>query len=153
MRPPHIFGADALPVDAFIIDFEWYTVSPDYAVPPDGDPKFVDFDWNSQLFPDPVAQVTGLARQGLQLVGIRKPRLGSSDNIAMARAKGWIIPTDSQDPSTRRNIDFTNPAVRQWYEDNLKKFDEAGMAGFWNDEGETALRRVHVLESRGVGPP
>jgi alpha-glucosidase len=70
------------------------------------------------------------------MVGIRKPRLGNSDNLTIARTKGWIIPSTSPDPSNRRNIDFSNPDLRAWYGNNLRKFYETGVAGFWNDEGE-----------------
>jgi alpha-glucosidase len=130
------FRKDRLPVDAFIFDFEWYTKTADYQVPADGTADFVDFGWNPVLFPDPAAQLRGFAENGLHMVGIRKPRLGNSANIALARSKGWIVPTDSPDPATRRNLDFSNADCRTWYEDNLRKFDEAGVAGFWNDEGE-----------------
>jgi alpha-glucosidase len=130
------FRKDQLPVDVFIFDFEWYTKIPDYQVPPEGKPDFVDFDWNPILFPDPKGQVAGFAQNGLRMVGIRKPRLGNSDNLTLARNKGWIIPSTSPDPSNRRNIDFSNPDLRAWYQDNLRKFDEIGVAGFWNDEGE-----------------
>jgi alpha-glucosidase len=130
------FRKDLLPVDVFIFDFEWYTKTPDYSVPPEGRPDFVDFDWNPDLFPDPPGQLAGFAQNGLRMVGIRKPRLGNLDNLNMARAKGWIIPNNSQDPSNRRNIDFSNPDLRAWYGDNLRKFYQAGVAGFWNDEGE-----------------
>jgi alpha-glucosidase len=132
------FRKDQLPVDAFIFDFEWYTKIPDYQVPVAGDPAFVDFDWNPVLFPDPTAQLAGFAKDGLHMVGIRKPRLGNSANLSMARSKGWILPSSSPDSTQQRNIDFKNPDLRAWYEDNLRKFDEAGVAGFWNDEGELA---------------
>jgi alpha-glucosidase len=130
------FRKDQLPVDAFIFDFEWYTKIPDYQVPAEGKPDFADFSWNDTLFPDPAAQVAGFAQNGLKMIGIRKPRLGNSDNVALAKSKGWIVPTTSPDPSNRRNIDFSRPDVRAWYEDHLQKFDETGVVAFWNDEGE-----------------
>jgi alpha-glucosidase len=59
----------------------------------------------------------------------------------MARSKGWILPPNPRDPNgveiRSRNLDFSNPDVRAWWEENNRKFLEAGMAGFWNDEGET----------------
>ena len=130
------FHQDQLPVDAFIFDFEWYTKFPDYQVPAEGKPDFVDFAWNATLFPDPVTQLANFTQQGLHMVGIRKPRVGNSANVALARKNGWILPSDSKDGPQQRNLDFTQPAVRAWYEDNLRKFDDAGVAGFWNDEGE-----------------
>jgi alpha-glucosidase len=133
------FRDDKLPVDAFIIDFEWYTTTPDYQVPLQGDPSFVDFGWNPALFPDPAKQIADFAPQ-LHIIGIRKPRLGNSDNLAMARSKGWILPANPNDPNSAgirtRDLDFSNPAVQAWWQENNRKFVEAGMAGFWDDEGE-----------------
>ncbi|HEV3271316.1 MAG TPA: TIM-barrel domain-containing protein [Candidatus Methylacidiphilales bacterium] len=135
------FRKDNLPVDTFIIDFEWYTKTPDYDVKAEGDPTFIDFDWNPVLFPDPISQIADFAQQGLHIVGIRKPRIGNTENLVMARSKGWILPVNPDDPNggniRSRDLDFSRPEVRTWWEGNNRKFLEAGMAGFWNDEGET----------------
>ena len=136
------FRKDNLPVDAFILDFEWYTKTPDYDVKAAGDPKFIDFYWNPILFPDPARQIAGYASQGLHIVGIRKPRIGNSDNLVMARSKGWILPVNPADPNNdnirTRNLDFSNTDVQAWWQTNNRKFVESGMAGFWDDEGETS---------------
>jgi alpha-glucosidase len=135
------FRKDRLPVDAFIFDFEWYTTSPDYGVPADGNPTFADFDWNPLLLPQPAAQIDAFGKQGLHIIGIRKPRLGNTANLAMARSKGWILPENPNDPNgegiRKRDFDFSNPEARKWWEKNNRKFLLAGMAGFWDDEGET----------------
>jgi alpha-glucosidase len=135
------FRQDQLPVDAFIVDFEWYTTKPDYQVKYEGEPTYVDFGWNPALFPDPQAQIAGFAAQGLHLIGIRKPRLGNSENLAMARNKGWILPPNPADPNywviRSRNLDFSLPDVRTYWKENNRKFLEAGLAAFWNDEGES----------------
>ena len=138
------FRQDNLPVDAFILDFEWYTDKPDYDVKAEGDPGFPDFDWNPKLMPDPAAQIADYLKQGLHIIGIRKPRLGNADNLTMARSKGWILPANPKDvnggPTKTRNIDYANPDVRSWWAENNRKFVEAGTVGFWNDEGETNFR-------------
>ena len=135
------YRQDQLPVDTFIIDFEWYTTTPDYEVQMAGDPNFVDYGWNPALFPDPTNQLAAFGRQGLNIIGIRKPRLGNSDNLVKARANGWILPSNPDDPNgdniKKRNLDFSQPAVQAFWQDNNRKFVEAGMPGFWNDEGET----------------
>jgi alpha-glucosidase len=135
------FRQDRLPVDVFILDFEWYTVTPDYSVPTEGDPKFIDFSWNPALLPDPPKQLADFADQNLRIVGIRKPRLGNADNLAMARRNGWILPFNPHDPNggpaRSRNLDFSQAPVQAYWEENNRKFLEAGMAAFWNDEGET----------------
>jgi alpha-glucosidase len=135
------FRKDQLPVDNFIIDFEWYTIIPDYDVQLKGDPNFVDFSWNPALFPDPTNQLAAFGRQGLNIIGIRKPRLGNSDNLVKAREGNWILPINPDDPNGEsirgRNLDFSKPAVQAFWQQNNRKFVEAGMPAFWNDEGET----------------
>ena len=141
------FRKDQLPVDAFIFDFEWYTKTPDYEVKQEGDPGFVDFGWNPVLFPDPANQIAGWLKQGLHVIGIRKPRLGNAAALAAARAKGWINPGDANDHYEGlprfRNIDFSQPAARAYWAENNRKFIDAGMAGFWNDEGETTYTKYN----------
>jgi alpha-glucosidase len=135
------FRRDQLPVDAFILDFEWYTTKPDYSVGAAGDPGFVDFGWNAKLLPDPAAQLAAYRQEGLRVIGIRKPRLGNSGNLAMARDQGWILPLNPHDPNggaiRSRNLDFSRAEARAWWEEKNRKFIEAGLAAFWNDEGET----------------
>lgn len=129
------FRKDHLPVDAFIIDFEWYTKTPDYKVPSSGDTQFIDFEWNPILFPDPIRQLADFTQQGLRIVGIRKPRLGNSENLVLARSKGWMLSGDNTSNGTR-DLDYSNPGLQAWWQENNRKFVEAGMAGFWDDEGE-----------------
>ena len=135
------FRKDRLPVDVFIVDFEWYTKTPDYEVKAPGDPNYIDFDWNPKLFPNPAHQIAEFAKEGVHVVGIRKPRIGNAEALVMARQKGWILPVNPLDPNNdnirTRNLDYSNPGVQSWWIENNRKFLEAGMAGFWNDEGET----------------
>ncbi|HUB24085.1 MAG TPA: TIM-barrel domain-containing protein [Tepidisphaeraceae bacterium] len=126
-----------LPVDAFIFDFEWYTVTPDYAVKAEGLPTFTDFSFNPALFPQPAEQISAMNDQGIHFVGIRKPRLGNSDLLAMARSKGWILPPGSSHSEIdARCLDFRNPQVRAWYADQTVDLLKAGVSGWWDDEGE-----------------
>ena len=133
------FRQDQLPVDTFIIDFEWYTKTPDYSVPPQGQADFNDFDWNPALFPNPADQIASYLKEGVHVIGIRKPRLGNDQNLVMARSKNWILPSNNpKDLASTRNLDYSNPDVRAYWGENNRKFLDAGMVGFWNDEGELA---------------
>jgi alpha-glucosidase len=133
----HQFISRKLPVDAFIFDFEWYATSPDYLVKSQGLPDFTDFSFNPKLFPDPAAEIAAMKSQGIHFVGIRKPRLGKSDLLAMARSKGWILaPGKSGEQIDTRCLDFSNPAVREWYADRLTGLLRQGIDGWWDDEGE-----------------
>jgi alpha-glucosidase len=135
-----------LPVDAFIFDFEWYTPQPDYSVPAAGAANYADFSWNPALFPEPEKQIAAMHAQGVQAVGIRKPRLGNSDVLVQLRAKGWIQAAAAQSALGRgafagrgteqRLLDFGVLDVRNWYANQLIPLLKAGMDGWWNDEGE-----------------
>jgi alpha-glucosidase len=142
----HEFRSRQIPVDAFIFDFEWYTQQPDYKVAPKGLPDFRDFGWNPKLFPDPVEQIKDYLSQGLHFVGIRKPRMGNSDVLAMMRAKGWML-NPGDDPKKnaterlfqQREVNFVNPNFRDWYAAQSQNLLKADIAGWWNDEGESTF--------------
>lgn len=126
-----------LPVDAFIYDFEWYTPTPDYLLPPEGDPNFADFGWNPKLFPDPIAQLKQYRQQGIRTVVIRKPRLGNAGQLTKARQQHWLL-DHSEAAFFDRALDFTLPAVRAWYGQQHQALIESGIDGWWNDEGEVS---------------
>jgi alpha-glucosidase len=140
------FRSRHIPVDAFIFDFEWYTPEPDYKVPPQGIPGFTDFGWNPKLFPQPVDQLKDYLSQGIHFVGIRKPRLGNSASLALLRAKDWmlVLPPDLKKPATdrlfqKREVNFADPGLRDWYAAQSQDLLRADIAGWWNDEGESTF--------------
>ncbi len=126
-----------LPVDAFIFDFEWYTTQPDYRLAAAGETNFSDFGWNPLLFPEPAAQLADYKAQGVRVVGIRKPRMGNSETLKMIRAKGWDLPQAGGIDA--RGLNFQNPDARAWYAQQLGKLIDAGIAGWWDDEGEVTF--------------
>jgi alpha-glucosidase len=128
-----------LPVDAFIYDFEWYTPTPDYTLPPTGLPDFKDFSFNTNLFPDPATQISAYKAQGVHFVGIRKPRMGNSETLAMIREKNWNLSRLSgREGFESRDVNFANPDFREWYIAQSAPLLAAGVDGWWNDEGEAA---------------
>ncbi len=125
-----------LPTDAFIYDFEWFTTRPDYRVPPEGVADYSDFGWNTNLFPEPASQIQDYKSQGVHFVGIRKPRLGNADSLVMIRSNSWALRGEGSDNFQKRDLDFSNPALRDWYADQSTGLLSAGVDGWWNDEGE-----------------
>jgi alpha-glucosidase len=127
------FRTHKLPVDAFIFDFEWYTVLPDYAVKKEGKEGFSDFSFNPKLFPRPAKQIAEMKSDGLKFIGIRKPRLGNAALLDTMRANGWLISpnTDSRD------LNFSNAGLRKWYEAKNRLLIKAGVDAWWDDEGES----------------
>ena len=145
-----------IPVDAFIYDFEWYTTTPDYEVPPEGVPGFSDFDWNANLFPEPARQIKTYKDEGVHFVGIRKPRLGNSATLAMIRSKGWDLRgkgTKRESNFQSRDVDFANPDFRTWYVSQSTNLLAKGVDGWWNDEGEGAYTTYYywnLAEARAL---
>lgn len=126
-----------LPVDAFIFDFEWFTPRPDYELTAQGSADYRDFSWNPLLFPDPAGQIAQLKKQGIHFVAIRKPRLGNSAALVMARRKGWILPQGNGVDA--RCLDFANSDCRDWYARQLIPLLRCGIDGWWDDEGEITV--------------
>ena len=141
------FRDHQLPVDAFIFDFEAYTATPDYQLPPEGTDRFPDFAWNPLLFPDPAKNIAAYAAQGIHVVPIRKPRIGDREMLAMLHDRKWIrVAGRNGEKGNRvdaRDIDFENPAVRKWYGRRLQPMIESGIAGWWNDEGESTYTKYY----------
>lgn len=128
-----------LPVDAFIYDFEWYTPTPDYTLPSGGLPDFHDFSWNTNLFPDPAEQIARYQAEGVHCVCIRKPRMGNAETLAMIRANHWNLPISDRAKFESRDVNFADPDFREWYIAKTAPLLEAGIDGWWNDEGEAAF--------------
>lgn len=134
------FRSGDFPLDAWISDFEWYTPQPDYSLPDSGSPTFVDFGYNNVTFPNPIPQLKSYHEQlNLRFGGIRKPRLGNSDLLVMANSKGWTVNASHGGgaPGGTRNLNYSMPAVRDWYSQQLSHFMSDGVDFWWNDEGET----------------
>ena len=128
-----------IPVDAFIYDFEWYTTTPDYELPCNGEANFHDFSWNTNLFPEPRKQIEDYKQQGVHFVGIRKPRIGNDASLEMIRKKGWDVhgPGVKRDEKYHcRDVDFKNPKFSAWYLEHTVPLLEQGVDGWWDDEGE-----------------
>ena len=140
-----------IPVDAFIYDFEWYTTNPDYELPSDGEAGYTDFGWNTNLFPDPAAQIQAYKSQGVHFVGIRKPRMGNRDTLAMIRAKGWNLQIENDEQFHSRDVNFGNPDFREWYIGQSAGLLQAGIDGWWNDEGESTYTTYYYWNLAEAG--
>ncbi|RFZ90122.1 DUF5110 domain-containing protein [Mucilaginibacter conchicola] len=131
----HEFRSRKLPVDAFIIDFEWYTGFPDYFMKKEGSDGFNDFGFSPKLFPHPAKQLTDLKNEGIHFIGIRKPRLGNKLFLDTVRKNGWLNSPDN--PDADRDLNFNNAGLRKWYGKKSKPLLDAGVETWWNDEGES----------------
>lgn len=133
------FRRRRFPVDAFILDFEWYTAEPDYEVPSRGRRDFPDFRANPKLFPDPARQLAEFHARGLRMVAIRKPRIGDTATLRALAERKWLLTFGPDAPRkwSVRELDFRRPELRRWYSERLRPLVEAGFDAWWNDEGES----------------
>jgi alpha-glucosidase len=135
------FDFEGIPIDAFIMDFEWYLNSSlgDYAIPPQGVDGYPDFTFgNDRTFPDPYAQGNEYRERNVLMGGIRKPRLGDSTRIKSATEKGWMLR-----PGKSRDLNFSKPEVREWYAQNQAGNFQSLPMFWWNDEGESHYFTYH----------
>ena len=143
------FQEHRLPVDAFFFDFECYNTSSDYKLPPEGVPNFPDFAWNPALFPNPAADIAKYRGQGLRVIPIRKPRMGDAARLELMRKNGWGLVTGQNNENVKekyywqRDFNFEKPDARKWYGENQRQMIEDGVAGWWNDEGESSYTKFY----------
>jgi len=148
------FRAEEYPIDAIIVDFEFFTRENDYLYNFTGKSNFTDFGYNPLTFPSPREQFARYRRDLHVRVGaIRKPRLGNTNLLALARSKKWLLPGGAPGSTyppnftasyaMGRNLDFSIPAVRQWYSQQQAQYVDDGVEFWWNDEGETDYFTYH----------
>lgn len=149
------FRSGGFPIDAFICDFGWFTNQSDYDLTPKGQPWYDDFGFAKKTFPRPIEQLTEYHHIfNVRFGGIRKPRLGNSTLLEMARSKGWLLPVgepgglayppaEHADYAVDRCLDFSKPEVRTWYATMSLPLLQKGVDFWWNDEGETDYYTFH----------
>ena len=128
------FRNGSYPIDAFISDFEWFTIEPDYSLPPQGTPTYTDFGYNNVTFPSPVAQLTQYHDElNFKFGGIRKPRLGNSELLIMAHQNNWTVDADHSGgaPGGTRNLNYSIPALQEWYAEQHAHYLKDGVDFWW----------------------
>jgi hypothetical protein len=160
----HQFRSRELPIDSFIMDYDWFGPNPcgaaiNSGTPADpdglqggtncGDYGYRDGWWNNVTFKQPDGSEVHCATPAdvfahfhapplnMHFGGIRKPRTYSNKN--MTGAKGWLLPLASDvGEGGDINFNFSVPDMREWYTTTHAHFIKDGMDFWWNDEGETA---------------
>eukprot|EP01063_Lacrimia_lanifica_P036098 TRINITY_DN706_c1_g1_i1.p1 TRINITY_DN706_c1_g1~~TRINITY_DN706_c1_g1_i1.p1 ORF type:complete len:736 (+),score=249.82 TRINITY_DN706_c1_g1_i1:53-2260(+) len=136
------FKEGGYPIDAMIMDFEWFAVGNDYLFTPLGSPTYNDFSYNAKTLPRPLDQLREIHGMGIEFGGIRKPRLGNSGLLLNANLNGWILPTPVG-PYWNRCMNFTKPDLRRWYNEQMNHYLADGVDFWWNDEGELSYFMFH----------
>ncbi len=144
------YRAKQIPLDAFILDFDWKAWGEDH---------YGEWRWNStrapgnvhpDLFPDGAsgAFARTLAALGVHVAGIYKPRIllydashrvDAAARFAFAHRLffSWERPyTDYFSGRQALDVDFSRPLARAWFWRHMLSAYRAGIAGFWNDEAD-----------------
>mmetsp|Transcript_107933 Transcript_107933/g.315610 ORF Transcript_107933/g.315610 Transcript_107933/m.315610 type:complete len:779 (+) Transcript_107933:88-2424(+) len=144
------FRKGKYPLDAVIMDFEWFSNETDYPYSSAGKPYYKDFGWNPALFPSPQEQLARYRQDFHVRVGlIRKPRIGNSHLLKSLQAQGYIMsgeePSGTFPPVFKkayakdRCLDFSQQALRKWYSQQQGGYLDDGVEFWWNDEGDTSF--------------
>jgi alpha-glucosidase len=127
------FRSKKLPCDGLILDVFWFREM--------GDLAFDPLSW-----PNAGTMITALKQQGFHLMVIEEPYLTlKSRNYPEARAQGYLAKHYDGSPYTFdfwpgecALVDFSNPAVRQWWAEKHRPLLELGLDGWWTDLNEPA---------------
>jgi alpha-glucosidase (family GH31 glycosyl hydrolase) len=134
------YRAKGIPLDGFIMDFDWKAW---------GEDDYGEWRWGPK-FPDGASGrfAAAMRAQGVRLAGIFKPRIllanasgKPTQAAAYATAHGFWYPeqpyTDYFSGRLARDIDFSKPAARAWFWQHTIPAYRTGIAAFWNDEADT----------------
>jgi alpha-glucosidase (family GH31 glycosyl hydrolase) len=136
------YRAKRIPIDAFIMDFDWKAW---------GEDDYGEWRWNPKKFPDGAsgAFARSMAAKGIKLAGIFKPRIvlynaHGTMNAAAAYAKEHRLFYPGEKPyqdyfSGRLALDlnFANPQTRAWFWQHTRPAYNTGIQAFWNDEADS----------------
>lgn len=105
-------------------------------------------DLQAELFPEPAALIREMREQHFEVVTHEYPVLheesplfAEADEKCYLLAEGYDRPAPTVGPTTnyragQRYLDFSNPAVREWWWSQHRHLRDLGVAGWWLDGGE-----------------
>jgi alpha-glucosidase (family GH31 glycosyl hydrolase) len=128
------YRAKGIPIDAYILDFDWMNWGENYYGEFTFGPKF-------PLAPGGVLK-DSLLKSGIKLMGIRKPRVHvNTVQGQYAQSQNYFVDytTDYFSGKQVGRLNFHRPDVRQWYWNSFYIQGNAyanGIIGYWNDEAD-----------------
>jgi alpha-D-xyloside xylohydrolase len=111
---------------------------------------WVNFEWDKDMFPDPVGMLKRLKARGLKICVWINPYVaqrsamfdkGMTHGYLIKKPDGTVWQTDAWQ-SGMGIVDFTNPAACQWYGDKLRQLLDMGVDCFKTDFGEVIPTEV-----------
>ncbi len=138
------YRAKSIPIDAFILDFDWKAW---------GEDNYGEFRWNEKNFPDGASGKlkTQMDALGIKLMGIAKPRV-HLDTVqgADVKAQNMALNTGSlkQDYFSTKTVillDFAKAQTRTWFWQHSKAAFDTGLVAWWNDEADESQGNFQFL--------
>jgi len=106
--------------------------------------QWCNFEWDTDMFPDPEGMLKRLKEKGLKIcvwinpyIGQRSPLFdeGAEKGYLIKTADGGVWQWDMWQPGLAI-VDFTNPAAVEWYQGHLRRLMAMGVDCFKTDFGE-----------------
>ncbi|MCK6617896.1 MAG: glycoside hydrolase family 31 protein [Cyclobacteriaceae bacterium] len=124
-----------IPCDVIVLDIHYMN-------------KYKIFTWDKKHFPDPKSMLQQLENLGFHVVVMCDPGIkveegyktyddGIKQDVYLKYPDGTNY-TGQVWPGWCHFPDFTNPATRSWWMNQLKAYTDLGIDGFWNDMNEIA---------------
>ena len=106
--------------------------------------NWCDFEWDKDVFPDPVGMLKRYHEKGLHLCCWINPYIGQASRLfEEGLQNGYFVKKENGDvwqtdmwQAGMAIVDFTNPAACKWYASNLYKLMDMGVDCFKTDFGE-----------------
>lgn len=106
--------------------------------------EWCNFEWDKEVFPDPVGMLQRLKDLGLHICVWINPYIGQKSPLFdEGVANGYFIKDETGDTwqwdlwqPGMAIVDFTNPAACAWYESKLERLMDMGVDSFKTDFGE-----------------
>jgi alpha-D-xyloside xylohydrolase len=105
---------------------------------------WVDFQWDTKVFPDPAGMLARLKERGLRICVWINPYIGERSHLFDEGAAGGFLVRRPDGGVYQRSkwqagmafVDFTNPAAVRWYTGELRRLLRMGVDAFKTDFGE-----------------
>lgn len=126
-----------------------------------------DFNWKEGNYNDPVRMIEDLESDGFKLIVSQDPVISQENKSQWEEANklGYFVKDDRSGKAydmpwpwggTCGLVDFTDPAVADWWGAYQQKAIDDGVKGFWTDMGEPAWSneeeedRLHMVHHKGM---
>lgn len=116
--------------------------------------QWVDFQWDTRKFPDPIAMLKTLHDRSLKVCVWINPYIGQKSPLFdEGMEKGYLIKKLDKSvwqwdrwQAGMALVDFTNPQAVIWYQDKLKQLLDMGVDTFKTDFGERIPTEVEYFD-------